>query len=470
MLSNTQRNTDDTIIPLEDDTKPLNNTAESAIPPSHCAYLPYVKKVATWGLSIGTTISTAIYSLGFPSHTQPANISWKWWYNLSKTTKLLSIGSAAINFTIGVMVRNAYFPKIAEYLSKEFALSTQSASHAAKNTLVMLLAIIAAIAGGALVYEGMIATGALSAGLNALGVMLITAGFRFVSLNALFEKIINLFDQDYQFQQNCIKHLKTLSQEHADEMNQLLQGKEVNEETVREFLTTFYNHAFPETKTFSKNEIVTNTAGKTFDLTLGLALGAPYFLFCSQKGLDGIRIIAQYAAPAYSLQSLSLSTKMIISMIIGSSSGALAFLAGYDFRVLLLDLYEDCKKHYIDILKILVILPATTISALSLTSAAQAVTASPNLFEITDDAAGTLFTALLTLMAVCFDFKAIADYYILQHPEDQPAIKDVIHWMEKNKLPKETITGLKNNTFFAQQIQQPSTHTDQEHRGLVMTV
>lgn len=426
---------------------------KTIIPPSHCAYLPTIKKAVShslqYGLAIGTTLSTAIYSLGFPSKTQPATFSWKWWEHLDKPTKFYSVSSAIINFMIGVMVRLAYLPKIANTLKQEFQQSMQSGSQAAKNSVILFLGLIAALAGGALVYEGFIAMGPLVASINALANMLIIAGFRFVSLSLFFKNIIDYFNTDLQFQRDCIKQLKKLSSQHADELALLLQGKELNEETVNAFLVAFYDQACLAEINSQPTSYLSAISGKVIDWSFGLSLGAPYLLFFSQKGLDGIKIIMSHLAPSATINALSTSAKMAISLIIGSSSGVLAFLSGHDMRELMIQLYDDCKTHPFDIIKILVLLPATTISALSLTSAVEAMTALPNIFAIHDNEFGTLFTVLLTLMAVCFDFKAVSEMYILDHPEDHVKVKHIVGWLEKNNLSDDTIQALKQHAFFA---------------------
>lgn len=450
MQSNALLANDDTIIEID-----LNDAPSSSIdiPVSHCANLAYVtdaiKTTIKYGTAIGTTLSTAIYSFGFPSHIAPSQISWQWWHSLSKVTKLLSITNASVNFIVGVLVRLAYFPKIADALRSEFHEAMKSPAQFSKNALIMLLAVIAAIAGGALVYESFIASGPIAASINALGTMIITAGFRFVSLTALFKKIINLFDKDYQFQQLCIKHLRTISEYDGNELTAHLKNVELNEDTVRHFLVTFYDHQHNVKNKFPTTSSALNYVGKTTDILFGLSLGIPYFMFFTQKGLDGIKIILHHANPSASLNTLSTAVQLTIGGIIASSSGVLAFLSGYDFRTLILDLYETCKKHPLDIAKMLILIPATTISALSLTSAVEAMTSIPNVYHLTNDAYGTLFTVMLTLMAVCFDLKAIADGYILEHPEDELEIKHVATWLEHNKLSSDSIVTLKNHSFFA---------------------
>lgn len=439
------------ILPIDNALTHLDEESFT-LPATHCAYLPAVKKAlsqtAKYGAAIGTSFSASIYSLGFPSHTSPDKISWRWWDNLSKMTKFLSLSNALINLIIGIMVRLAYFPKIIEAIKEEYHKTVESKSACTKNILILFLAIIAAIAGGALVYESFIASGALLAGLNALANMIIIAGFRFVSLSTLFAKIINLFDSDYQFQQQCVTHLKSMQINQSDEMAMLLNGKELNEETVREFLTVFYDRVSQSEVQLNMGSSKLEKIGKFFDTTLGFSLGIPYLLFFSQKGLDGIKIIASHVAPSASIDALSTALKMFIGLTIGSSSGVLAFLSGYDLRKLLQNLYEDFKNHPVDILKLLVLLPATTISALSLTSAAEAMTAIPNIFGIANNAYGTLFTALLTLMAVCFDFKAVAETAILDHPEDTLKIKNIGDWLEINKLSKDNVAALRQHTLF----------------------
>ncbi len=283
---------------------------------------------------------------------------------------------------------------------------------------------------------------------------MVVGGLRVVSISSLFHRINALFDKDEQFRHVCIAQLNLLQDTYKKEFNDLLEGKELNEESAKAFLTDLYDKALKVEAEKDETIFVPENKFKRRlslggDLVLASGFGASFFLLFGQKGFDAVKIGARLIEPSYiaAIDNLSYVAKLFIVFMTGIASGAMGFVCGLETRAHEMKIYRHLQKHSEDTWKAIALLCACGLSATSITAAALSITDKPNLFDLeTWNASGLSFILFNTLLFVAFDFNAASERVILKANEEVTPLEKFTDWIEKNKV---SVKELRQHGYFA---------------------
>lgn len=414
--------------------------------------LSYFPQMATIAASMYAAIPVFSLALGFVSNTAPKDFSKKWWDDLSASTKILSVADACITYTVAVLTRYRYFPDMAKKLVDIFANCLKSCCDFTNMQIILLLSLSAAIAAGALGYDAYVFAGEIAAIISAFANFLTVAGFRVTFVSALIKRIRDRFDEDYGFKQCVIETLSQLKEMHVQEFDEWLNGKELNEETIRELLVSLHSLArdiesqegspsYSILSPFTPWQRFSQYCGVAFDYALGFYFSVCFGSMFAEYGTHGLDLICQSIEPDCSLDTLSAASQVLVAGFMSASSSILAFLTGFEFRAFLSFYYQRVKENPWDLVPSISTLVLSAIAASPTYIAALSVAPESEALMI-------LFVLGNVMLDWIFNFKAGCN--VLIKPTLLASVKNSVLWLEQNELPKNTVKELKKLSLFAE--------------------
>lgn len=192
------------------------------------------------------------------------------------------------------------------------------------------------------------------------------------------------------------------------------------------------------------------------DVSCGLGVGIAFGIFFSQMGYERTNLLCRLLSDVCAMEALPYAAKLAIALFMGASASVLGLVAGIDLRrVILTSLqHAKCGEKAIgtalkDIFVTLLAVSSSVIAGTALASAVKIMTENPNLFGID---AGSLPAYLL--IGGNWIFSAAFDLYSLMSLIAKPkaSFEHAVQWIEKNKLPQETVRNLKACGLFKSQV------------------
>lgn len=423
-------------------------------------YLPTPKTIAYLLAATFSALPNIPYALGFPSGTQPRDFTLDWWFNLPLESQIMALSYAGITVTVGTLVRLQYLPTLVADIREICSKWCSGPRNFLKNNLNLFLSIAAGISAAGLGYDSFIWAGMTYAIFSAIANGSVIGGFRIVFNTSFFNKFLNLFNQDHAFKQLFINGFKQLKSERVEELNEFLEGKELNDSVIKKIVKKLIrmmgkahesnNHFHSTFNIPSPFDRIIKYLKNTLDIGIGLYLGTTFFLFFAQNGYRGLEILCQLLITGCYMDALSQASKIAIATLAGFSSGILAFMTGTEFSNIISSIYRRIIEHPKEALMLLLITFCAGIAATAIISPAKYITESSNLFGIKDNSIGYTFIFGNGGLSVLFDVIGLWKIFLKarNNQSSSPQVKDVIHRLETDKHSTEITKGLQNYGLF----------------------
>jgi hypothetical protein len=299
-------------------------------------------------------------------------------------------------------------------------------------------------------------------------------------MSALIDDFKNFFDSNHQFQKQMIDELKRIQPEHITALENMLksaidQGRSFDEELVKECLHMIYdkadhaNDAEEQThqqaisifKPKTNCDKITWISKTAIDVSFGVLIGGSFFVFFSQNGYTGLKIIVNKINDHVTLEDISYSAKMAIAALTGASSGVLGFLCGTSFTSVVNLANDYAQNNLMNKIKVVLAGGGCAFSSASLAGAVKAMTDHPNLYNIsTFTFPGMTLIAGNWMLGTLFDIKPILNLL----SKNNPSHYNMINWLENNKLSDASLAALRNHGYFKQAAETADEQNDNEIR------
>lgn len=316
------------------------------------------------------------------------------------------------------------------------------------------MSFLAAITGGA------IAGGAYTGEWQWAGRLLGFGMIFSLSFLGLCELIIKLTDKNYAFQLTIIDHLKRMSPRYHSQVNELLQNKELNKETLPEFLTKVFTLAkTTEDENLFRNQKISEAFFREKTLSeykkekickiVDFGIASIFTGFCSfmymQGGFLGTNII---------LNNLLDDISNIAKICIGASVGfPLAIFIFFNVTVLnspIVELYPEIKNDFWAMLKMLSLIVLNAGNATWYYGLAEKTADNENIFSgALDSTLGhDIFPIITYLTCFILGMNGLTPTIIpIQINTKHPQLEDVIKYLKLNFSPT-VMEGLRKHSCF----------------------
>ncbi|KTD06388.1 hypothetical protein Lgra_3165 [Legionella gratiana] len=424
-------------------------------PSSLTRYFPSWSTLAYGSAAFVTTLPFLPYVLT----KTPASLGADWWAGMDLNTQLYLIGSAAIFLAVGTGTRFNYYQHMMESLKKIAGSFCISVSNFLSNSTIMLISTISAIPSGAMgYYAASWAPQALSS-FSALSSFCMTSAVRLVFLPNFFTLIKNKFDEDRQFQKQIIAQLSLINKQHPDALTWIGPADQTFDEAlIQNKLEQFYQQLVEHPDLLAPFCSTRLSEFMTFLTTTstGAWLSAAFFIFCSQAGYDGFKLICQLLLDNCSIDELHYAAKLAIAIIPGITAGMVAFMSGFEFPDHVVgNAFAHIKQKPVDLLKALLLIGCCSITALGLKNAAESLAAHPNLFNLAPNGTDPweyLYYAFYVYgnygTGIVLDLTACTKLLGLIQNIYPTSADNMVTWLEQNSLSHEAISALKQHGFF----------------------
>lgn len=458
-------------LPLQQVISPEPAITASYLP---TAWRSYASTAFLYLASFASTLPVAVYAFIFPLKMSPAEFSLAIWRNLSWQMQATMIAFALVTTGIGVLTRLNRLPIIWHNAIEMVKHYCDNLPTFFKTNFILLLALTSAIAMIAVGYQGFVWAGAIAGILSAAIHFLSTFGFRIEAMPKLLEKMKDLFNKDVRFQKNFVNELKRLKPEHIAHFEEMLKenvsaGSPLDEKIIRQCLLKLYdktsyidleannvdNKMIELFYPLSPIERIKPYVLNTINIGLGLAVGASFFIFFSQMGYKGTQMLCELVTDTCAMDLLPYMAKLGIAIFMGISASTLGFVAGNDLVGSVMTAVYYAKGGCKNMCMVFAATAGCSISATSLAGAVKAMTDAPNLFEIAPGS-GVAFALIggNWVFSTAFDLNAIIGLF--PKSEQELNFNQALSWLEKNKLSKETLDGLRQHSYFNKQIESKS--------------
>ncbi|KTD54536.1 hypothetical protein Lsai_3358 [Legionella sainthelensi] len=424
-------------------------------PSSLTRYLPSWSTVAYGTAAFATTLPFLPYVLT----KTPASLGADWWAGLDLNTQLYLIGSSAIFLAVGTGTRFSYYQHMVASLKKIAGSFCTNSGNFLSNSTIMLISTISAMPSGAMgYYAASWAPQALS-GLSALSSFCMTSAVRLVFLPNFFTMIKDKFNEDRQFQKQIITQLSLINKQHPSALAWIGPADQTfDDELIQDKLGQFYQQLLDQPDLLAPFCSTRLSEFVTFLTTTGTGawLSTAFFIFCSQAGYDGFKLICQLLLDNCPMDELHYAAKLAIAITPGITAGIVAFMSGYEFPDHIIgNVFVHVKQKPVDLLKTLLITGCCALTALALKNAATSLASHPNLFNLTPNGTDPweyLYYALYVYgnygTGMVLDLTACTKLLGLTENTHPTSADTMITWLEKNSLPPETLSALKKHSFF----------------------
>lgn len=439
------------------------DSVKSYLPSWHAIkhYLPSYKSFLLTLTSMITSLPLLPFAFGFPTGTAPQFFSQEWFLELSTFYLTASILNTVLFLGIETVIRNDHFSVFMDNLAHIVKNSCKSLADMIAFVANAFFSATAAMAGvglGYLSYETYPPLAIPSGFLNG-GVVL---AFRIEFMDSFFTYIKKKFNEDSQFQLVIMHLLERLKVEHSEDFAELFADEEITVESTASFLDAIFTRALEAKEsevlfdTPTALDKVKECLGKGFDAAAATTFGSAFGTFFAVNGYLGLEILCELIASECPLNELDHTHQGMIAVIAGLSSGVLGFMTGLNLRSLAIETYHHLKKHPEDLPKFLALLLGSGVQASSIYVATKDILGRENVFGLGEGLLGTLFVAANTLLIGTFCYKSLFKL-LLQREDKNLTVENVIHELASQPLPEETLSSLRQHSFF----NPPSNHENE---------
>lgn len=415
----------------------------------------------------------------------PDKVSFGWFQSLSSTSKLGAIYNGASTLIVSSIFCYRFIRIARAKFCEEYNLFKQRLN-TKRFITETIMAILAAIPGSAIygaAYQGITKWIASCIGFLAFG------GLSFLGMHDL---ILRLFDADYAFKMKVLDHLKRIEPRHLEQINHMLDGKQLNNDSLNEFLTKLFTLAEqvetqkrqqaqqttrteqsqPELKTPEKTdqkdpvqreqktqpeqqtttsvfrekteaEIKAEKRRSIIDYTLAGSLA----LFCStmyfQTGFEGVNILA-----FDSFSALTGAAQFALGFLPGLPLTLFALFTMRFLNIALREMHPNVGEQPCSIAKTLGLVGLCAGNATWYMGLAKFTAANPGIFSfLLTSTIGGVFPWAAFLTCLNMGINGLTPMvYSPKINTDRPQVKDVFNYLMQT--PATVIRGLRSHSFF----------------------
>lgn len=397
-------------------------------------------------IAVIAALGTAMYAFLEPSNSNIDDVSEQWWEEMPTATKALSIATAVdtqIVYTVffSFFIENAFY-KLKESMTKYF----HSCKDFTINTTTVLLSTAAGLANAAIIYPGFLwlPLGRVTALFPTTFNFLVVFASRYVGLGNITTRVLDLVDNDARLQRESVLSLKHIKAELIDQMNELLEGKPYDEETLLELLQALSTHVDAVDQA-SRADYVKEVSGLLFDVIFAITILVPAFMLFAQKGFDGVELLDNDR-----LRNADPMVKILVGTLPGVVSSIFIALNAFDFRKVVIDLVKHLGQHPKDIPIAIIALFMNIFTAGSGWRNVATSTITPaNIFSLTSKTSNLAqaYIYINTISSCVTTYKPMC-LKIIESKAPATKLEGMIDWAKKNRISHVAAEQIRRYSLF----------------------
>lgn len=420
----------------------------------------YFFKSAATLAGYGSAVPNVQYSATFPysketENTMPTDVSFSWLSNLSPGSMFGAIYNGVGTIIVSGTFGYRYTCIAAERFVEEF----RHRRHTKRFKTAVATALLSGLGGGAIASGPFV--GALAWGARLLGFTVTSC----LSFLGTYDLSIKLSDEDYAFKLKVLDHLRRLRPEYQKEIQALLDGQELNEETLKIFLNKLFDLAVEKElqrealelslcREWSSREVSIHYGRTIGDYTLsGTLTGICSFVYLDM-GFNGTN-----ALTLNHLDSLPVPAKIVIGVPAGLPLMLFVFFTVKLFESPMVEIFPEIKDNPKELCKAIALIAASDANAKWYYGMARMVAKNSELFAFlaTSTFGQTIFPWAGYLVCLTMGVNGLAPMVFPPKINKQnPTLKDVIKTIEVTSVPPELLQSLAKHSFFMKEYKQAS--------------
>lgn len=417
---------------------------------------------------------TALNAFAAPSGQGPEHIGAAWWNSMSLFRQIYSV-SSGISSEVVNTIMNALFIPVGWQKLRESIAGFRELPMAIKGSIAILLSLGAAVAAGAIAYTSFAwLPVSYLAVLPTVVSFVITFAGRFISVKSIFSRIRTLLSEDGRTQKLFADKLAHINEAHLDDVERRLNSIILNQfpnknldepltdaeyqeviVAVAEMLDGLSNNEDVDLiNDATTREAVLRYLGLILDITTAISIMTPTFMTYTQKGFDGVNILADKIAGT-SLNEINPFAKAAIGTLPGAPSAMFFAAAGMDFRSNMVEMFKYVYQSPRSIPAMLGLFAVNGIACNSMSSLAQSTINTPgNIFALANNAYGTTYLTFQTIGGFITNMNSCVVKAYLTEPAPAANNVTIQHLVkrtsgEDHPISSETARALRQLNMFA---------------------